>query len=139
MSKSQYVEWPKELAFMLRGLQSVQLVSLISTQMDAGNVRTRQRYSPKEGWVGEATFTDDEKQLMESLIGKQALAQLPHRNELSLVALLHDRAIYPGYGPKVIQQTWNSDEGNAWNIRYHFWDTGPYSGSGANPHGSETV
>ncbi|MBC7313546.1 MAG: hypothetical protein H5U11_13725 [Rhizobium sp.] len=139
MGISQHTEWPDELAFMLRDLRPVQLVSLIRTEMDAGNIKTRHRFTPKDGWTGEARFDRAQRQLMESLIGKTCLAQLPHRNELSLITLLHDRAAYPGYGPEIIQETRNSDGSDFWVIRYHFWDQGPYGTRGSDPLGGEAL
>ena len=118
-------DWPQRLAFLTNGLEPVQLESVkIRTRMDSGHVNSRPKYSPKQGFSGQATFTEAEWQLFSaSMTGTWRIAA-PGVG-FCQVSVMGPNPLYPGYEPVVLQHTIGGKEDGIRIVRYWFVNHGP--------------
>ncbi|MBB4171590.1 hypothetical protein [Rhizobium sp. BK538] len=124
---SSRIEWPESLNFMLLQLEATKLENIIETQMSDGSIKRRHIRTAKDAWKGEARFTELDEQLMRTIVGKRAVADVPGENARRLVKLMGDDPFYPGYAPRQLQHTWSNVEPTSSFIRYFILDEGPLS------------
>lgn len=118
------IDWPDELEFMLRGLKPT-------------TIRSR-RFSPKEGLVGEACFNLQQKQEMNAVEGRLAVATIPGMGRIQ-VQLMSRNHHFPGYGPFIKTERHGADGPESFFIRYHFILHGPARPVGGDPASSVTL
>ncbi|TAZ95929.1 hypothetical protein ELH67_15880 [Rhizobium ruizarguesonis] len=119
------MDWPTQLAFMLEDLQPITLRNVKSTPTDSGRPITRNKVSPKPGFVGSAKFRALEVELMQSLIGRPSRCLI--NGQWRRITLIDRPAWFPDYA---IQETSRSYTlgvagSDVWTFTYHFIDEGP--------------
>ncbi|KQV84356.1 hypothetical protein [Rhizobium sp. Root1220] len=124
---SSQIEWPEGLGFMLLELERTKLTNIIETPMNDGSIKKRPRRPSKDAWRGEARFTPLEEDLMRSMVGKRAVADIPGEKDRRRLTLMGDDPFYPGYAPQQRQVTWSNVGPTFSIIRYFIRDEGPLS------------
>ncbi|MBY3516053.1 hypothetical protein HFN76_28140 [Rhizobium laguerreae] len=122
---SSRIDWPESLGFMLLELERTKLTNITETEMSDGSFKTRHNHTPKAAWRGEARFTQLEEEVMISIVGAPAIADIPGETERRRVILMGHSAFYPGYAPAKLQITTSNYGPNFSIIRYFILDEGP--------------